>query len=335
MTAQFPDRDTVRTALSLATRAPSVHNSQPWRWKVGDESLHLYADTARHLIHTDPDQRDLLLSCGASLHHAVVGLAALGWQSRIARLPNPADPNHLASIRLQRQEPGELDILLAAAIPRRRTDRRLFSFWPVSRADIATIGVRVARMGVQMRRVELSTDVKAIVAEAVWKHVHDDEYLGELTAWSGRYSSRAGVPARNIPDPDAAAALPGRLFAGAALDQPADASARHDHAVLLALGTATDDPVTRLRAGEATSMALLTSTALGLSSCPVTEPLEITSTREAIRSEVFTDEDFPQVMLRVGWAPIGADPLPATPRFPLEEVVCTLDDSPISWDRHP
>lgn len=332
MTAQFPDPDTLRAALSLATRAPSVHNSQPWRWKVGAESLHLHADTARHLIHTDPDQRDLLLSCGASLHHAVVGLAALGWQSRITRLPNPADPNHLASIRVKRQEPGELDIVLAAAIPRRRTDRRLFSFWPVSRADIATIGVRVARMGVQLRRVELSTDVKAIVAEAVWKHVHDGEYLGELTAWSGRYSSRAGIPARNIPDPDSSAALPGRLFAGAALDQPADTPAGNDHAVLLALGTGDDDPVSRVRAGEATSMALLTSTALGLSSCPVTEPLEIADTREAIRAEVFSGLEHPQMMLRVGWAPIGADPLPATPRFPLEEIVGSLDDSQLSRD---
>lgn len=329
MTARFPDLDTVRSALSLASRAPSVHNTQPWLWRVGDESLHLYADRARHLVHTDPDQRDLLLSCGAALHHAVVGLAALGWQSRITRLPNPADPNHLASIRVLPQEPSELDVVLAAAIPRRRTDRRVYSYWPVPRADIATIGMRVARMGVQMRRVDLSTDVKAIVAEAVWKHVHDGDYLGELTMWSGRYASKAGVPARNTPNSDPAAALPSRLFAGAALDQPPNASAEHDHAVVLALGTGADDPVSRLRVGEATSIALLTSTALGLSSCPVTEPLEIAETRDAIRSEVFGGVEYPQMMLRVGWAPVGADPLPSTPRRPIEDVVCALDGSPI------
>lgn len=333
MTAQFPDPKTVRAALSLAIRAPSVHNSQPWRWMVGDGSLHLYADTSRHLIHTDPDRRDLLLSCGASLHHAVVALAALGWQSRITRFPDPADPDHLASIEVTRREPGELDVVLAAAIPRRRTDRRLFSHWQVSGADVATIGVRVARMGVQMRRVELSTDLKAVVAESVWRHVHDREYLGELTAWSGRYSSTAGIPARNIPDSDAHAALPGRLFAGAALDQPPDTSARDDHAVLLALGTGTDDPVERVRAGEATSMALLTSTALGLASCPVTEPLEIATTRDAIRCDVFGGVEHPQVMLRVGWAPVGADPLPATPRFPLDNVVAASGGSTISSAR--
>jgi len=332
MTAQYPDHVTVRTALSLANRAPSVHNSQPWRWKVGNQSVHLYSDGTRHLPRTDPDRRDLLVSCGASLHHAVVAFAALGWRSKVTRLPNPADAEHLASIKLSRCQPADIDVSLAAAIPRRRTDRRAYSSWPVPRADVATLGVRVARMGVRLRHVEMSIDIKAIVARAVWQHVHDVEYLNELTTWSGRYASIAGVPARNTPETVSTAPLPGRIFAGSALAQPENATATADHAVLLALGTSEDDDIARLRAGEATSMALLTSTALGLSSCPVTEPLEIAETRAAIRSEVFGGNDYPQMMLRIGWAPVGADPLPSTPRRPLEEVVSSLDGAPLDWN---
>jgi nitroreductase len=329
VTAQFPDADTIRTAMSLAMRAPSVHNSQPWLWKVGDQSLHLYADLTRHLPRTDPDRRDLMVSCGATLHHAVVALAALGWQSKVARLPDSADQKHLASIQVSRREPSDIDVALAAAIPRRRTDRRLFSFWSVPRADIATIGVRTARMGVQLRHVEMSINIKAIVAQAVWAHVHDGEYLRELTTWSGRYAATAGVPARNTPETDPTAPLPGRIFAGAALAQPDNAVAASDHAVLLALGTSTDDDLARLRAGEATSMALLTSTSLGLASCPVTEPLEIAETREAIRSDVFGGSDYPQMMFRLGWAPVGADPLPPAPRRPISEVISTVDGAPL------
>lgn len=66
MTAHFPDRETVQTVLSLATRAPSVHNTQPWRWRVGSQSLHLYADRGLRLPSTDPDSRDLFLSCGGA-----------------------------------------------------------------------------------------------------------------------------------------------------------------------------------------------------------------------------------------------------------------------------
>ena len=325
MTVRFPAADTVATALSLAARAPSVHNSQPWRWVVGKDGLHLFADTERHLPRTDPDLRDLLVSCGATLHHAVVALAALGWRAKVSRLPDPATPMHLATLELSPCEPTEVDIALAAAIPRRRTDRRLFSEWPVPMADIGVIGVRLARMGVVLRHVEMSKDIRAIVAQAVREHVHDGDYLGELTAWSGRYASTAGVPARNTPESDPHSPLPARIFAGARLAQPPDADAVKDHAVLLALGTAGDDELSRVRAGEATSMALLTCTSLGLASCPVSEPLELADTRAALRAEVFGDVDHPQMMLRIGWAPIGADPLPATPRRPLDEFVTMID----------
>lgn len=324
MTAHFPDIATIRTALSLATRAPSVHNSQPWQWRVGDRTIHLYVDADRRLPRTDPDGRDLLISCGAALHHAVIAFAALGWQCKVHRLPNAADSNHLAAVELTRAEPTELDICLAAAVPRRRTDRRYFSHWPVPHNDVATIGMRLARMGVVLRHVDLTVDIRAIVAEAVWLHAQDAGYLSELTTWSGRYSSTAGVPARSIPESDTGAALPSRLFAGPALAQPTGATAGDDHGLLLALGTDDDGATARLRAGEATSMALLTSTICGLASCPVTEPLEIPETRAAIRSEVFGDEAHPQVMIRIGWAPVGADPLPATPRRPIDEVIRSM-----------
>jgi hypothetical protein len=327
MNARFPDRKTIHAVLSLATRAPSIHNSQPWRWRVGDESLHLYADPDRHLPNTDPDSRDLLLSCGASLHHAVVALAALGWQAKITRLPDPLHPAHLAAIEVYRHPATDLDIALAASIPRRRTDRRHYGWWPVPAADITLMGSRAARAGVMLRQVESLPKLRSIVAQAVWQHATDQDYLTELTAWSGRYASVSGVPARNTPPSDPTAPMPGRIFAGPVLAQPPDTESADDGAVVLALGTKEDSRLARLRAGEGTSLVLLTATALGLSSCPVTEPLEIAETREAVRSDVFGVSGYPQMLLRVGWAPVNADPLPSTPRRPLADVAAWLDGS--------
>lgn len=127
--------------------------------------------------------------------------------------------------------------------------------------------------------------------------------------------------------PDSAAVIPGRWFAGPVLAQPPNLDAVEDNAVVVALGTADDDDLSRLRAGEATSVVLLTATALGLASCPITEPLEIAETREAVRADVLDNDGYPQMLLRVGWAPVNGDPLPATPRRELAEVVARLDDS--------
>ncbi|ACC41921.1 MULTISPECIES: Acg family FMN-binding oxidoreductase [Mycobacterium] len=326
MNAHFPDAGTVRTVLTLASRAPSVHNTQPWRWQVGATTLHLYADTSLQLPNTDPEGRDLISSCGAALNHCVIALAAVGWHAKVARLPNPADPTHLAALEVSRHTPDQLNITLAAAIPRRRTDRRHYSFWPVPVSDVALMAARAARCGVSLRQVDATDKLNAIVAKSVWDHAADDEYLAELNAWSGRHASASGVPARNTPVSDPAAPLPSRLFAGSTLAMPADAAPADDNAVMLALGTRTDDRLAQLRAGEATSVVLLTATAMGLASCPVTEPLEIAETRESVRTDVFGNNDYPQMLLRVGWAPINADPLPSTPRRPLAEIVEWMSD---------
>lgn len=292
---KFPDEPTLHAVLGLAIRAPSVHNSQPWLWRAGPDGLDLFADLSRHLPRTDPDRRDLILSCGAALHHCTVALAAMGWHAKVHRLPDPQVPEHLAALELTPQPADELDVALFSAISHRRTDRRNYASWPVPWEDIALMGARAARAGVMLRQVDEIQRLRDIVVESVSRRAADPEYLAELSAWSGRRGSVAGVPARNTPESEGS--------------------------VVIALGTENDDDLARLRAGEATSLVLLSATAMGLASCPVTEPLEIPETRQAVRTDVFGDSGHPQMMIRVGWPPSGADPISLTPRRPLADVM--------------
>jgi nitroreductase len=325
MGTRLPDRATIRTALTMAVRAPSVHNTQPWLWRVGENSVHLYSNPSLQLPSTDPDSRDLMISCGIALNHCVVAFAALGWLTKAHHFPNPADSSHLAALELEPYPATEVDVALAAAIPQRRTDRRDYSSRPVSVADISLMGARAARAGVMLRKVESLTSLSELVAEAAYRHADSYEYLAELSMWSGRYASQAGVPARSAPRLDPTTVIPRRAFAGPALTESPATAPIHDDAVVLALGTRDDDDVARLRAGEATSAVLLTATALGLASCPITEPLEISEIRDEVRADVFGTSGHPQMLLRIGWAPTEAEALPATPRRPLSDVVTYLD----------
>ncbi|OBH43419.1 Acg family FMN-binding oxidoreductase [Mycobacterium mantenii] len=321
MSTQFPDTETLCAVLTLATRAPSIYNTQPWRWRVDRTSLHLYSDPRVQLPNTDPDGRDAMLSCGATLNHCVVALAATGWRAGVHRLPDPDDPSHLAAIEVSPHAPDHTDVALAEAISRRQSDRRTYSASPVPAGDIAAMVDLATRMAVIVRQVDAMDKLTKIVKQAARDHATNRDYLGELTMWSGRYSARAGVPSRNTPQHDCSARIPGRIFAGPALAQPPGASPAADNAVMLVLGTEADDRLDQLRAGEAASAILLTATMLGLASCPITEPLEIPTTRDALRSNVFGIDAYPQMLLRVGWAPVNVDPLPPTPRRRLSRVV--------------
>src|SRR5690242_12091454 len=86
-----------RAALT-GRRAPSILNSQPWRWRVDGRKLELRADRSRQIAALDPDARLLTLSCGTALHHARTALAADGVRARVEYLPDPADPDLLATI---------------------------------------------------------------------------------------------------------------------------------------------------------------------------------------------------------------------------------------------
>src|ERR1700758_5552974 len=96
------DTDTLRVAVQLACRAPSLHNSQPWQWVAEGARLHLYVDHGRILYSTDKSGREALISCGAVLDHLRVAMAAAGWAANVDRFPSPNNPDHLASLDFSR-----------------------------------------------------------------------------------------------------------------------------------------------------------------------------------------------------------------------------------------
>ncbi|NEW37681.1 NAD(P)H nitroreductase [Nocardia cyriacigeorgica] len=320
----LPDDNTVKAVLALAGRAPSVHNVQPWRWRIAGRSIHLYLDEDRALPMTDPDRRDLILSCGAALHHLSVAFAAMGWSTVIHRLPNSDDPDHLAAVTLVGHRATSQEIEMSAAIHQRRTDRRHYTSWPIPPGYLGLLTERAASLGAILRPVRDFEREQLIAAAraAARAHAADPDYRFELAVWSGRRGSLDGVPARNTPLPRPGDELPARAFAAPELADPAE---EHDYAELLMLGTSADDRMSRLRAGEALSAVLLTAANIGLATCALTEPLEIPAQRERIRSQMLNGTCHPQAFIRVGWAPTSNEPIPATPRRPVEELVFPPD----------
>lgn len=319
-----PDDHTLREALALAVRAPSIHNTQPWRFRICRGTVQLYLDSARAVVASDPDGRDLLVSCGAALHHLRIALAARGWSAVVRRLPDPAVPQLLATIEPVRHRPTMTEISLNHAIPRRQSDRRRFSARAIPPGYLGLVSERAAtRGGVLRRATDSSRDCLIEVFRASARaHSGDSSYQLELAEWSGRHATADGVPARNTPLAHEENGLAARPFATPEL---VESSEGPDYAELLVLGTARDDRSARLCAGEALSAVLLTATNVGLATCPLTEPLAIAELRKQVRTGVLDNLAHPQAVIRIGWSVDGAGALPFVPRRAVEEVLEPLD----------
>jgi nitroreductase len=309
----------VASAIKLAARAPSVHNSQPWSCLVSRDTIHLHADLSRWLPATDADRRDLMLSCGAMLHHLQVSLAAVGLQPKVHRFPNPVIEDHLAAFELNRAEAEDEAIRLASAISRRRTDRRPYKSWQLPDGYLRELVKRANDQGAVLRLIS-DPQRRAMLLDAIQAAATAQEetpgYQTELAMWSGRHGSDDGVPAANLLSSSSAHAEGERRFPEGDIQTRAN---ERDGATLLVLGAASDDRLSQLRAGEAMSAVLLQATRMGLASCPLSQPLEVASTRRLLRDEVLGGTLSPQLVLRLGYP--QPSPLPATPRRLVNEII--------------
>ncbi len=132
--------DRLAHAVTVAIRAPSIHNTQPWRWRLRGNVADLHADTRRQLYVADPDRRLLTVSCGAALHHARVALAADGLAAAVDLLPSKGDPTHLARITVTGPTVvTDAAVRLLHTIQIRHTDRRPLLDQAIRGSDVAAM----------------------------------------------------------------------------------------------------------------------------------------------------------------------------------------------------
>src|SRR5512135_360338 len=118
--------------VAAAVWAPSVHNTQPWRFTVKGSEITLRADAGRRLAVADPAGREMMMSCGAGLFTARLALRALGYVPETRVLPNPSDPMLVARLRWrQHAAPTDGEEQLFSQVTRRRTHRGGFEPVPV------------------------------------------------------------------------------------------------------------------------------------------------------------------------------------------------------------
>ncbi|HEY8047040.1 MAG TPA: hypothetical protein VIF35_22450 [Streptosporangiaceae bacterium] len=320
--------DQVAFLVATAGRAPSVHNTQPWRFRARETGLDVYADRDRRLRAIDPDGREMLISCGAAVFGLRLGIRQLGYRATVELLPDPGHPSLLARVRLGRPAPltaEEWEML--TAVPHRHTHRGPFSPEPIPPGLLPRLQHDAIAEGATLVLVDQRSRGRLlglVEAAARWQQ-RNPMVRDELRQWTRERGShtRDGVPAAAYtalpageePPPGWDGALTRRDFDQGRGEGQLEAGGMPPSATAI-LVTAADTPTDWLRAGQALNRMLVHAAGTWVFAALNSQPMESPPLRALVRARLYLP-GAPQMLLEFGRAHTAA----ATARRPVEDLI--------------
>lgn len=295
-----PRHGQLKYALQYAVLAPSTHNSQPWLFRVTDESVFLFADRSRGLPAMDPEDRCMLMSCGAALQNLTLALDALGFGYRVSRFPDLSDPDLLARVDVKARSRRDIDTPALENIIARRSVAHQHAVLPPPVEAIENVRHAMEKGGASM--IFIRPDEMDIVVQIVEEHADDAPVLAkEEAVWRhpNRARSRDGIP-------------------GAAQQHASSIFNEPEGAVFALLATHGDRMSSWMRGGAALERGLLAATRERLAVSLSSTPLHLSHVRKKLGAAL-TLTGTPQLFLRLAGS--SGPAVPPTPRRPLVDVM--------------
>jgi nitroreductase len=327
----FPSFGSIKEKFKFFVRyailAPSGHNTQPWLFEVHDESLNLLADRTRALPVIDPDDRELIISCGAALTNLVVAMKYFGFEPDITYFPVDNDNDLLATVKIKTRDyqPNDEDKMFFKSILKRRTNRLPF-------ADDVVDGItkqKLIAITTEDKDVRFSIVDDADKKEEITKLIEiadraqsqNKSFCRELAQWvhPNRSNSKDGIPGYAFGMGDlisyGSPFFIGNLNWGD-IQAGRDRNLVKGSPLLAYMETKKDKPFEWLRTGMALERILLKAAYEGIAASYLNQPLEVPELFEKFKLLV-DSPNYPQMILRMGY---GKE-VKSTPRRDVEDVI--------------
>lgn len=323
--------DQIRFLLKYAILAPSGHNTQPWLFKITKNNMiELYADRSRALPVVDPDDRALIISCGAALYHLRLAANHFGIVDDVELLPDKGNPDLLARVAFKEKDPSvqkqaEHDSPLFQAITKRRSNRSPFDNKKLPEGLIATLRANASAHSAWLDIVDdelKKNNIADLISHGDKIQLSDKRFRRELAAWihPNRSNSKDGMPGYAFGMPDLMSYVGPvlvRTFDMGKGQAAKDRQLATGSPVLAVLGTDVDEPLNWIQTGEALGRILLQARAENIWTSFMNQPIEVPELRPKLREALGRAIGYPQLLMRMGY---GKEVKP-TPRRDVNNVI--------------
>ncbi|MEA4906559.1 MAG: hypothetical protein VB089_03000 [Anaerolineaceae bacterium] len=325
-TAQFDEGEMqahVREFIRCATLAPNGHNAQAWQFSYQGDTVTLRPDFNRRLAVVDPDDRELYISLGAALENLAVAAGAAGYTAGVTYFPD-TEPDGV-TVRLTAAAATGTE--LAAAISQRQTTRSAYDGWPLAGEDLARLQALPLEHGAGLHWFASGDELESLatwVMQGDRAQYADGAFVDELVTWlrfndAEALRSHDGLYARCSGNPTAPRWV-GRMFlalTGAEGMAKQDAEKLRSSSGAVLFVSAADDRRAWVDTGRVYERFALTAAHLGIQTAFLNQPVEVSSLRAQMQTDLALGDAYPQLLVRYGHAAA----MPRSLRRPLEEVL--------------
>jgi nitroreductase len=309
--------------VRYATLAPNGHNTQPWRFRLGEGRIDILPDFSRRTPVVDPDDHHLFVSLGGAAETLALAGAARGRPGEIV-----FDPGGSGGLVFSHGEGPPVGSALFDAIPVRQSTRADYDGRPVSMADLSSLAAAARMPGVD---VILITDrpkiarLRDLIIQGNTAQLADAAFVRELKAWI-RFNPRQALKTGDGLFSVASGNPPLPTWLGSAMFdatfKPKAENDRYAGQIDTSAGIAVfvgerEDRDHWTRVGRSSQRFALQATALGLKCSYLNQPVEVAAMRPELASLVGMAGRRPDLVMRFGY---GAA-LPYSARRPVAAVL--------------
>lgn len=317
----------IKTMLESAIKAPSGHNTQPWKFKVDGNTIEITPDFSRRLPIVDPDDHALFISLGCALENLLIAANNFGWDSKISLYLDLAKEEKI-SVELAKGKNLNQNGLFKY-IPIRQSTRNGYDGKSISKEDWVKIKDAAQEEDVEVIIFKDQEEMKTItpfVKEAAILQFQNQAFVDELMHWIRFNNSKAektgdGLSGKVTGNPSVPDWL-GKIFMGLSISPEKEAK-KYEELILNSSGlmlfiAKRNDKKAWINLGRSFERAVLMSTSLGINHAHMNMPCEEEAVREKLISHLKLEKNMtPLMLIRFGYS----DKMPYSYRRPLEEVL--------------
>jgi hypothetical protein len=294
--------DRCRFLARYAVLAPSSHNTQPWKFRISENTMDVFMDESRWLKVADDDQRELHISIGCAIENLLIAAEHFGLAHQVAYLPDPSNPMHAAKVEFTANKVASSvrpDSLFSMIVVR-HTHHGEYESRPIPAEVLASLQSLCNESGIALYLTsdeQIKRKVDALVVQADALEFADPEFRRELGYWIGQGVFGTSWLMSKL----------GKL--AVTYVNMGSSTAKKDSTVLMSspvlglISTAKNDRISQVKAGQVYQRLSLLAASHGIWCQPMSQIIQVEDVKAEVVSLQPDSRLFPQHPFRIGYAP--------------------------------